>query len=171
PSALWRLRRGFDSRTRTFTPPPSCDFRWFSEQREPMERVTEAGFDGGQIVLDPSKERLTSRQLDDYTEHRVRVISRRQVASRRRGVRTRYGEQPRVPPRRLLWVWDREDRADDRTRELADGDATRENEASHRETTETPVRRRVDEVGGEAWAPEIRFTTSTGGTTPEAKTV
>ena len=40
-----------------------------------MSKVIEGGFDGGQVVPDPSEERLTSRQLVDYTEHRVRLLT------------------------------------------------------------------------------------------------
>jgi hypothetical protein len=39
-----------------------------------VARGIEGGFDGGPIVPEPSRERLTDRQLDDYTEHRVRLI-------------------------------------------------------------------------------------------------
>jgi hypothetical protein len=119
-----------------------------------MKRVTQAGFDGGQIVPDPSKERLTSRQLDEYTEHRVRVVSWMQTIGK--SPAEGEGDAPDTVSSRTdstastvgLGSEGRDttrtahDHADDWMRELADGDTTEENGASHRRQRRTSRYRR-----------------------------
>jgi site-specific recombinase XerD len=74
------------------------------------------------------------------------------------------------------WVWDQEDRsttqithdhADDWMRELAYGDTTQENKASHRKAIKMLFRWRANELGDEEWEPEISFSTNAGGTNPK----
>ncbi len=70
PSALWRLRRGFDSRTRTLrrSSPP---FLGSQHQENLMPQVTKAGF---RVVTKPAEKHPSERQLTDYREHRERFI-------------------------------------------------------------------------------------------------
>lgn len=146
-----------------------------------MTKVTKGGFDGGQVVPDPSKERLTSRQLADYTEHRVSLISwmRNIGKSPAKG----EGYAPDTVNGRAYrldafyrWVWKEEgryttqvthDHADEWMRELAYGDTSQENKSSHRKAVKMLFRWRADEFGDEEWESDISFSTSSGETNPK----
>ena len=146
-----------------------------------MDQVKEAGFDGGRIVPKPAESELSDRQLEDYTEHRVRLISWMQDI----GKNPEQGEgyaQDTVNDRAYRldqfyrFVWDYEDRyttqithdhADAWMRELAAGDTSQENKASHLKAIKMLFRWRAWAFNGEEWDPEISFSTNTGQTNPK----
>jgi integrase len=146
-----------------------------------MTRVLEGGFDGGQIVPDPTQKRLSDRQLEDYTEHRVRLIEWMQNLGKNPAEGEGYA-QDTVNDRAYRldqfyrWVWDQEDRytiqtthdhADGWMRELAYGDSSQENKASHRKAVKMLFRWRSWEFGEEQWESDISFSTNTGQTNPK----
>jgi integrase len=146
-----------------------------------MAKVTKAGFDGGSTVPKPTKEQLTDRQLEDYTEHRVRLISWMENL----GKSPEQGEgyaQDTVNGRAYRldafyrFVWEEEgryttqvthDHADEWMRKLAYGDTSQENKASHLKTVKMLFRWRAREFGGEEWESEITFSTNSGQTNPK----
>lgn len=108
-------------------------------------------------VPNPTKERLTSRQLEDYTEHRVRLIEWMVNLGKSPEKAEGYAEDTVNGHAYRLdqfyrWVWDEEDRyttqlthqhADDWMRELAYGDTSQENKSSHRKAVKMLFRWRV----------------------------
>ncbi|MDB2276266.1 site-specific integrase [Halorubrum ezzemoulense] len=146
-----------------------------------MTKVTKEGFSGGPIVPKPTKERLTSRQLEDYTEHRVRLIEWMVNLGKSPEKAEGYAEDTVNGRAYRLdqfyrWVWDEEDRyttqlthqhADDWMRELAYGDTSQENKSSHRKAVKMLFRWRAHEFGGEEWESDISFSTNSGQTNPK----
>lgn len=146
-----------------------------------MTRVTKEGFSGGQVVPEPTKETLTSRQLDDYTEHRVRLIEWMINIGKSPEKGQGYAEDTVSGRAYRLdkfyrWVWSQEDRyttqithehANDWMRELAYGDTSQENKSSHRKAVKMLFRWRADTFGDDEWEPEISFSTNSGETNPK----
>lgn len=146
-----------------------------------MSHVTKAGFDGGPVVPEPSKSRLTSRQLEDYTEHRVRLIAWMQDLGKSPEEGKGYADDTVNGRAYRLdqlyrWVWEQEERytttlthdhADAWMRELAAGDTSQENKSSHQKAVKMLFRWREWEFGDEQWEPQINFSTNSGGTNPK----
>ena len=68
PSALWRLRRGFDSRTRTYTAEPCCVFTGSQHTENHVSQVKTGDV---RAVPKPSEAYLSQRQLTDYRERLI----------------------------------------------------------------------------------------------------
>lgn len=146
-----------------------------------MAKVTKAGVADIRIVPKPTEQRLTNRQLEDYTEHRVRLIEWMLTLGKSPEEAEGYAKDT-VDGRAYRldqfyrWVWEQEDRytttithehADEWMRELAYGDTSQENKASHLKAIKMLFRWRAGEFGDEEWESQINFSTNSGQTNPK----
>ena len=143
-----------------------------------MTQGTKAGI---RLVPNPSKDRLSERQLLDYQSHRERLIDwMRSVGKDPEQGKGYARDTAHARAYRLdlfyRWVWDQEDgyttrithdHADQWMRELAYKDSTQEDKASHLKAVKMLFRWRAWEFGEEAWEPDIHFSTNTGSTNPK----
>lgn len=136
---------------------------------------------GVRLVPDPSRDRLSSRQLTDYRAHRRRLIewilTRGKDPDRGDGyAQTTADERAYRLDRFYRWVWDQEARyttaithehADGWLRQRATGDTSQADKAAHLKSLKMLFRWRATVFGDEEWEPEMTFSTTTGSTNPK----
>jgi integrase len=133
------------------------------------------------VITPTTENKLTSRQLTDYEEHRRLFIewllNLGKNSKKAKGYAT---ETTRVRASRAdqfyRWVWDEEDRyttavthehADEYMKELAYEDETDGSKANKMKAIKTLFRWRAFELGDEKWEPEIKFSNHTSATNPK----
>ena len=143
-----------------------------------MSQVKEAGI---RVVTDPSAQRLSERQLEDYRDHRKRLINwmvnigKDPEQAEGYAFDTAHGRAYRLDLF-YRWVWDQNDgyttritheHAGDYMRDLAYGDTSQENKSSHLKAVKMLFRWRAWEFGDEEWESELSFSTNSGHTNPK----
>ena len=144
-----------------------------------MTQVQKAGI---RLVTKPAENYLSERQLIDYREHRERLIGwmvnigKDPDHGEGYAYDTANGRAYRLD-KFYRFVWKEQegrytteithDHADAYMRELAYGETSQENKASHLKAVKMLFRWRAYALDGEEWEPEISFSTNTGNTNPK----
>ncbi|MFC6873637.1 tyrosine-type recombinase/integrase [Halobellus marinus] len=144
-----------------------------------MSQVKKAGI---RLVTKPAEDYLSERQLTDYREHRERLIDWMVNIGKdpEHGDGYAYDTANGRAYRLDLFyrnVWKEQegrytteithDHADAYMKELAYGDTSQENKASHLKAVKMLFRWRAYALDGEEWEPEITFSPNTGNTNPK----
>jgi len=133
------------------------------------------------IATPLTEEKLTSRRLADYEEHRRSFIKWLVNLGKKPERAEGYAQETaRVRASRsdqfYRWVWDEEDRyttsvthehADACMKELAYNDDTSGSKANKMKAIKTLFRWKAQEFGDEEWEPEIKFSNHTSATNPK----